>query len=55
MARSSSLHYRFDGWQDTIAGEREVHKALHRTLFKYRLHQDLERFEKAFGYFRQYY
>jgi len=41
---------RFDGWQATKAGEREVRKALRRTLFKYKLHTDLELFEKAYGY-----
>ena len=46
---------RFDGWQSTYAGEREVKKVLRKTLFKYRLHQDLELFEKAYGYVRQYY
>ena len=29
---------RFDGWQDTHAGEREVRKALRKALFKYQLH-----------------
>ena len=33
---------RFDGWQDTHAGEREIRKALRKTLFKYKLHQDTE-------------
>lgn len=28
---------RFDGWQDTHAGEREVKMALRKTLFNYRL------------------
>ena len=37
------------------AGEREVRKVLRKALFKYQLHQDLELFEKAFGYIRQYY
>ena len=46
---------RFDGWQNTHAGEREVKKALRKTLFKYKLHQDAELFEKAYGYIRQYY
>jgi len=46
---------RFPGWQGTTAGEREVRKALRKTLFKYKLHQDGELFEKAFGYVRQYY
>jgi type I restriction enzyme R subunit len=46
---------RFDGWQDTHAGEREVKKALRQTLFRYKLHQDAELFEKAYGYIREYY
>ncbi|MEM7540791.1 MAG: hypothetical protein AAF384_04295 [Pseudomonadota bacterium] len=33
---------RFDGWQSTHAGEREVKMALRKTLFKYTLHQDQE-------------
>jgi type I restriction enzyme R subunit len=46
---------RFDGWQATAAGEREVRKALRRTLFKYKLHADAELFEKAYGYIKEYY
>ena len=46
---------RFPGWQDTSAGEREVKKALRKTLFDFRLHSDAELFEKAYGYIRQYY
>ena len=46
---------RFPGWQSTVAGEREVKKALRKTLFKYKLHADEELFEKAFNYIRQYY
>jgi len=46
---------RFDGWQATSAGERLIKQALRKTLFKYRLHQDEELFERAFGYIRQYY
>ena len=46
---------RFDGWQRTHAGEREVKKALRKTLFKYKLHQDPELFERAYGYVRTYY
>ena len=46
---------RFDGWQDTHAGEREVKIALRKTLFKYKLHQDNELFEKAYGYVCEYY
>lgn len=48
-------YVRFDGWQDTHAGEREVKMALRKTLFKYRLHQDQELFDRAYGYIRQYY
>ena len=33
---------RFDGWQNTHAGEREVKMALRKTLFHYKLHQDQE-------------
>ncbi len=46
---------RFAGWQNTSAGEREVKKALRKTLFNYKLHQDAELFEKAYGYIKQYY
>jgi type I restriction enzyme, R subunit len=46
---------RFDGWQSTHAGEREVKIALRKTLFKYKLHQDAELFERAYGYIREYY
>lgn len=48
-------YVRFDGWQSTHAGEREVKLALRKTLFKYRLHQDQELFDKAYGYIREYY
>ena len=46
---------RFDGWQVTAAGEREVRKALRRTLLKYKLHTDHDLFEKAYGYVKEYY
>ncbi len=46
---------RFPGWQQTSAGEREVKKALRKTLLKYHLHQDTELFERAYGYIREYY
>jgi type I restriction enzyme, R subunit len=46
---------RFPGWQDTHAGEREVKLALRKTLFKYKLHQDTELFDRAYGYIREYY
>jgi len=46
---------RFPGWQQTSAGEREVKKALRKTLLKYQLHTNNELFERAYGYIRQYY
>jgi type I restriction enzyme R subunit len=46
---------RFPGWQQTTAGEREVRKALRKTLLKYQLHQDSDLFDRAYGYIRQYY
>lgn len=46
---------RFDGWQHTSAGEREVQRALRRTLLKYKLHREQELFDRAYGYIRQYY
>ncbi|MCK6502473.1 type I restriction endonuclease subunit R [Myxococcota bacterium] len=46
---------RFPGWQQTSAGEREVKKALRKTLLKFQLHSDVELFEKAYGYIVQYY
>jgi type I restriction enzyme, R subunit len=46
---------RFEGWQATDGGKREVRKALRRTLAKYQLHKDEELFEKAYGYVKEYY
>ncbi|WP_294220944.1 type I restriction endonuclease subunit R [Prosthecobacter sp.] len=46
---------RFDGWQATAQGEREVKQALRRALLKYKLHTDQELFDKAYGYIREYY
>ena len=48
-------HVRFNGWQTTHAGEREVKQALRKTLFRYRLHQDHDLFDRAYAYIRQYY
>ena len=48
-------HVRFAGWQNTHAGEREVKKALRKTLFQYKLHQDQELFDRAYHYIEQYY
>jgi type I restriction enzyme R subunit len=46
---------RFDGWQSTAQGEREVKQALRRALLKYRLHTDQDLFDRAYGYIEQYY
>lgn len=46
---------RFDGWQTTSSGEREVQKALRLALRKYQLHTDQDLFDKAYGYIREYY
>jgi type I restriction enzyme R subunit len=46
---------RFPGWQQTDAGEREVKKALRRSLLKYKLHTDQDLFDRAYAYIVQYY
>jgi type I restriction enzyme R subunit len=46
---------RFDGWQATSGGEREVKKALRKVLLNYKLHGDQELFDRAYGYIKQYY
>ena len=46
---------RFPGWQSTVAGEREVQKALRKTLLKYKLHKEEELFNKAYLYIKEYY
>tara|TARA_Y100000310_G_scaffold335051_1_gene416169 strand:- start:4824 stop:7721 length:2898 start_codon:yes stop_codon:yes gene_type:complete len=46
---------RFDGWQWTTAGEKEIQKALRRTLLKYKLHKEQELFDKAYNYIKAHY
>jgi type I restriction enzyme R subunit len=46
---------RYDGWQTTPSGEREVQKALRKSLLKYKLHKDQVLFERAYGYIKEYY
>ena len=46
---------RFPGWQQTIAGDREVKQALRKTLLKYKLHQEQDLFDRAYQYIKQYY
>ena len=46
---------RFDGWQDTAQGDREVHQALRKTLYvRYKM-RDQDLFERAHEYIREYY
>ena len=45
----------YQGWQHTNRGEREVQKALRKSLLKYKLHKDQVLFERAYGYVREYY
>ena len=40
---------------DSIAGEREIQKALRKTLLKYQLHKEQELFDKAYNYIREHY
>lgn len=46
---------RFDGWQETNAGTREVKIHLRQTLKKYDLHRNSELFDRAYAYTEQYY
>ena len=45
---------RFDGWQQNIAGAREVKQALRRG-HKYKLHTEQDLFSRAYAYVEQYY
>lgn len=46
---------RFDGWQDSTVGEREVKKELRKVLWtKYQI-KDEELFNRAYDYIREYY
>ena len=46
---------RFEGWQRSTAGERDVKQALRKALLQYKLHTDQELFDKAYIYIKQYY
>ena len=46
---------RFQGWQDTTGGDREMKKVLRKTLLRYHLHKDAELFEKAYAYINEHY
>ena len=46
---------RFEGWQFTIAGERQIKQEITRVLLKHKLHKEKDLFEKAYAYIKQYY
>ena len=46
---------RFDGWQTTSKGERQIKQVLRKTLLKYQLHKDNELFDKAYAYISEHY
>ena len=46
---------RFDGWQTTSQGERQIKQVLRKTLLKYQLHKDNELFDKAYAYISEHY
>lgn len=46
---------RFPGWQNTVAGEREVQKSLRKALLKYSLHKQQDLFDRAYAYIKEYY
>lgn len=46
---------RFEGWQGTVEGDREVRKALRKTLYVQFKIRDNDVFERAVGYIREYY
>jgi len=46
---------RFDGWQETIAGEQEIQKKIFSILMKYDLHGDTELFERIYDYIKKHY
>ena len=46
---------RFPDWQRTSQGERLVQRELRKTLLRYKLHTDVDLFDRAYGYIRQYY
>ena len=46
---------RFDGWQNSNSGPREIQKALLVTLAQFGLGKDKELFNKAYGYIEEHY
>lgn len=46
---------RFEGWQHTIAGDRQIKREVTRILLQYKLHKDAELLSKIYGYIREHY
>lgn len=46
---------RFEGWQNSITGEREVQRSLRKTLLRYKLHKEEDLFNRAYEYIKEYY
>ena len=46
---------RFDGWQDSVSGQRNIKQVLRQTLFRYQLHTDHDLFNKAYNYIHEHY
>ena len=46
---------RFEGWQSTIGGDKDVRQALRQVLYIQFKIRDNDVFEKALGYVREYY
>ncbi|MGL4844360.1 MAG: type I restriction endonuclease subunit R [Aeromonas veronii] len=46
---------RFDGWQNSNSGPREIQKALFLTLAQFGLNKDKELFQKAYRYIEEHY
>ncbi|WP_031167867.1 type I restriction endonuclease subunit R [Streptosporangium roseum] len=49
------LAVRWEGWQRTRRGERDVKRALRKVLYDYQLHRDEELFAKAYDYVARHY
>ena len=46
---------RFDGWDNTIQGTRDIKQALFKILYRHKLSDDEELFEKAYNYIKEHY
>ena len=46
---------RFEGWQFTISGERQIKQDVTRVLLKYKLHKDKDLFKKIYQYIKEHY